>query len=309
MSAHKEIVWFLETFGARIETAIKETPFTLPMFAGIAYQETGYLWPHIRKLTDGEEAFLEACVGDIIGAPRRNAFPRSSTDLKALPNGTKMYDIGRDAMRALGEVAPVYAKYVRHKERFCRGYGLFQYDLQFFKEDPNYFLSKGWSSFDGTFGKALSEATTKAKRLKLYHDSKHTIDEATKVAIAYNRGSYNLDLGLQQGHKNAAGEFYGELVYRYIKLATRLVARNAPTSPGLNAGPNNSLGPYLVNARSGLVLRSAPSISSTRLTAVPEGHVVNVLGFAGTDHDWALIDLEDDGLADGFMASAFLIKA
>lgn len=309
MSAHKELNWFLEEFGLRIESEIKNTPFTLPMFAGIAYQETGYLWSRIREHADDEEAFLDACVGDVIGAPRRKAFPRTPQELKALPNGVEMYDIGRNALQILGNVAPEYAKYVRHKKRFCRGYGLFQYDLQFFKEDPNYFLTKGWSSFEGTFGKALSEATTKAKGLKLYSDRKLTITESTKVAIAYNRGSYDRNLGWKQGHRNGAGEYYGELVNRYIKLATRLAARTTPTSPGLNAGPNKSLGGYIVNARSGLVLRSAPSISSTRLTVAPEGQVVGVLGFAGKDHDWALVDLEDDGLADGFMASAFLIKA
>lgn len=308
MSAHREISWFLEEFGPRIEAKIKDTPFVLPMFAGIAYQETGYLWSRIREKTDGEEAFLDACVGDIIGAPRRKAFPRTPQDLKALPKGVEMYDIGRNALQVLGDVAPEYAKYVRYKKRFCRGYGLFQYDLQFFKEDPNYFLTKGWSSFDGTFGKALSEATTKAKRLKLYHDRKLTVTESTKVAIAYNRGSYDRSLGWKQGHQNDAGEYYGELANRYINLAYRLLARTTPTSPGLNAGPANSLGRYLVNARSGLVLRSAPSISSTRLTVASEGQAVSVLGFAGKDHDWALIDLEGDGLADGFMASAFLIK-
>lgn len=309
MSTHKEIAWFIDTFGERIDAAIQKTPFTLPMFAGIAYQETGYLWPRIRNHTTDETSFLEACVGDIIGAPRRTAFPTTPQKLKSEPNGDEMYRIARDALGILGKIAPEYAIYVKYEKRFCRGYGLFQYDLQFFKEDPNYFLTKGWTTFEGTFGKALSEATTKAKGLKLYGNRKLSITESTKVAIAYNRGSYNPARGWQQGHQNDQGEYYGELVNGYIKLATRLIASKTPTSPGLNAGPDNSLGRYLVNARSGLVLRSGPSIESTRLTVLPEGEIVDVLGFAGTGHDWALVDLEGDGLADGFMASAFLIKA
>jgi len=308
MEESREIEWFIKEFGKRVEQGIEGTPFTVPMFAGIAYQETGYLWSRIRKNTDDEEGFLNACVGDIIGGPRRKAFPRKSKDLIQRENGSAMFEIARDALAVLGEIAPEYSPYVRHKERFCRGYGLFQYDLQFFKVDPEYFLKRGWSTFDGTFGKAVSEATEKAKLLGLYENQKLTITEATKVAIAYNRGSYDSSKGWKQGHRNDQGEYYGELVNRYIKLATRLLARSSPTSPGLNSGRENSLGSYMVNARSGLILRAAPSIESTRLMALPEGQVLTVLGFSGDNQNWALVDLEGDGLADGFMASAFLVK-
>ena len=65
----------------------------------------------------------------------------------------------------------------------------------------------------------------------------------------------------------------------------------------------------MVNARSGLIVRSDASRDSTRLSAVATGEIVQVLGFAGAQQDWALVDLEGDGLADGFMAAAFLIRA
>jgi hypothetical protein len=61
--------------------------------------------------------------------------------------------------------------------------------------------------------------------------------------------------------------------------------------------------PHLVIARNGLRLRSAPSQGSDIIRVVSQGTRVNVLL---REDQWALVDLQGDGLADGFMFSSFL---
>lgn len=61
--------------------------------------------------------------------------------------------------------------------------------------------------------------------------------------------------------------------------------------------------PHVVNARDGLRLRSTPGQTGAVLRTVAFGTRVNVL--SRTD-DWALVDLQGDGRADGFMFLAFL---
>jgi hypothetical protein len=60
---------------------------------------------------------------------------------------------------------------------------------------------------------------------------------------------------------------------------------------------------FVVNARNGLKLRSGPSTDFSAIRTVPEGTPVNVLSREGM---WALVDLEGDGKADGFMNLPFL---
>lgn len=60
---------------------------------------------------------------------------------------------------------------------------------------------------------------------------------------------------------------------------------------------------YRVNARSGLWLRKGPGTKFGKILSLAAGTHVNVLGRAG---DWALIDLEGDGLSDGYSHAGFL---
>jgi len=63
---------------------------------------------------------------------------------------------------------------------------------------------------------------------------------------------------------------------------------------------------FIVNARSGLRLRATPSETGAISRSLPFGTRVNVLERQG---DWALVDLQGDGRADGFMFFAFLRPA
>ncbi len=79
----------------------------------------------------------------------------------------------------------------------------------------------------------------------------------------------------------------------------------APVSPAAMAAPASApMSPrFVVIARDGLRLRSGPSIDFPERRLVPAGTVVHLLGREG---QWALVDLEGDGLADGFMSAPFL---
>ena len=63
---------------------------------------------------------------------------------------------------------------------------------------------------------------------------------------------------------------------------------------------------YRVIARSGLRLREGPGVDFPSRRTLPTGTIVSVLSIAG---DWALIDLQGDGLADGHAHVNYLAAA
>lgn len=58
-----------------------------------------------------------------------------------------------------------------------------------------------------------------------------------------------------------------------------------------------------VTARSGLKIRKGPGTEYADSGSLPEGAIVSAIGRSG---DWVKVDLEGDGIADGFMHGAFL---
>jgi hypothetical protein len=83
--------------------------------------------------------------------------------------------------------------------------------------------------------------------------------------------------------------------------ATPSVTEPTPLAPV--AAPVVGANSHVVIARSGLRLRARDSDSADVIRSFPQGTIVHVLERRG---DWALVDLQGDGLADGFMAVAFL---
>ena len=49
MANAEDIQWFKEQFHAEIEAKVAETVFDLDMLTAIACQETGEIWPVLRK--------------------------------------------------------------------------------------------------------------------------------------------------------------------------------------------------------------------------------------------------------------------
>lgn len=66
---------------------------------------------------------------------------------------------------------------------------------------------------------------------------------------------------------------------------------------------------FVVIARDGLKLRSGPSTDFSAIRTLPMDTPVTVLSRAGADNAWALVDLEGDGQADGFVSFPFLRPA
>lgn len=134
MPTKADILWFKTEFHKKIEAAIKGTPFTLDMLTAIASQETGYIWGNLREKPLPTARILELCVGDTLDAPSRSAFPKNKADLLKDPNGNTMFAIARKGLEDMARETDItdFKNVVKkYPDKFCHGFGIFQYDLQF----------------------------------------------------------------------------------------------------------------------------------------------------------------------------------
>jgi hypothetical protein len=302
--------WFKQQFHEKINAAVVDTPFSLDFMTALACQETGEVWPKLRKKDLSVDRILELCVGDTIDG--RSAFPRSRAELESAPNGKKMFDIARAALVDMAQFITDYQKVAQNPDKFCHGFGIFQYDIQFFKnEDPDYFLQRRYTSFDASLGKALDELKSAAKKIGLHTKPALSDMEMTFVAIAYNTGGFNPAKGLKQGFrpkdKNGipVGLFYGEQTFQFIQTSK--------TVPVDDAGPAPTPDPaglrLKVTSTDPLRLRNEAVIDPTNanvLTRLPNGHVVSattnqvVNGFLEVETDF------DGKHFKGFASAQFL---
>ncbi|HXM35307.1 MAG TPA: hypothetical protein VN920_08975 [Pyrinomonadaceae bacterium] len=213
------IAWFKNQFGTQIQAGITGTPFSLDMLSAIAVQETFEIWGGLHNEMPADE-ILKLCVGDTLDAPNRSAFPKNKAELLSVPQGDQMFAIAREALESLAPHNASYRKIANsNPNKFCHGYGIFQYDIQFFKTNPDYFLQKKWYQFDQCLAQCVHELKAALKRA--YPAGKQTLtdQEMVFVAIAYNRGSVNFAKGFKQGFKDQSGKFYGEFMSDYLQLA------------------------------------------------------------------------------------------
>jgi hypothetical protein len=189
-------------------------------------EETFSIWGKMFQ-TVPVAKILELCVGDTLDAPNRSAFPINKAALVAAQNGAQMFTIARQALVALGPFDPTMKQVAQnHPDKFCHGYGIFQYDIQFFPTDPDYFLQRKWIDFSATLGKAIDELTAAQKRAHLGGKASLTDMEMAAVAIAYNHGSFNPAKGLKQGFFDGH-KFYGENFFDFLQTA-KTVPEPAP---------------------------------------------------------------------------------
>ena len=161
----------------------------------------------------------------------------------------------------------------------------FQYDLQHFRTDPAYFLERRYLSFASSLEKALVELRSALKRNKLTNRESLSDLELCSVAIAYNKGSFDPQRGLKQGHFDGE-RFYGEHILDFLRLAQNVPlpgvpAPLAPPPPGAAALPpptplDAEGAVFEVDVRdSPLRLRSAPVKDETNIIArLPDGQRV-----------------------------------
>jgi hypothetical protein len=222
--------WFQAQFREQAERVLQGTPFTFALVLAIAMQETSYLWTRFyKKMAPGD--VLKLCVGDTFDAPNRDAFPKNKRALLAASNGAQMFDVARAALVSIGKHDNDYRKVAQNENKFCHGYGIFQYDLQFFETNPEFFLQEKWSDFAECL-KVLKQELVEALK-RAYRTPKETLTEREMVfvAIAYNAGSVNTQGSFKQGFKDDSGQFYGEKIWRYIQLARLLPPPPKPATP------------------------------------------------------------------------------
>lgn len=289
----EDIRWFKEQFQSRIEAAIQGTPFTVDMLTAVACQETGYIWQVLRKKGFDVPRILELCVGDTIdGSGGRGAFPTTKAALLARPNGAQMFGIARQALVDMAKHIPGYGGAVAKPNKFCHGFGIFQYDLQFFLEDPDYFLERRYTDFDASAAKAVGELKNALRKLGWANKTKLTDLEMAAVAIAYNTGGYKPSKGLKQGYRDkTTGKYYGEYFFEFLRRAQSVVVPGGGAAPVAKPEPKPGEAPlpeptpveaagrvYEVDVHeSPLRLRREPATDAEILARLPDGHHVQAV--------------------------------
>ncbi|MGK6357019.1 hypothetical protein ACMGDH_17530 [Sphingomonas sp. DT-207] len=273
MPTVESIAWFKQNFGTTLAAMTADTVFDVNMLTAIACQETGYIWDRLRKKPMSVDRILELCVGDTIDA--RSVFPRSRAELEAWPRGEAMFAIARAALIDMAQHVPGYAAMAARPNKFCHGFGLFQYDIQFFKVDPDYFLERRYIRLNETAGKCIAELESGLRKLG-WSTRPHLSDmEKAAVAICYNTGRYNPARGLKQGHRDSSGRYYGENFFAYLKLAATVTAPTPAPTPTPAAAEGV---PYVVETSGGkLNLRGTPRVNGSIVAKLPDGHPVQAL--------------------------------
>jgi hypothetical protein len=190
LQAIKASDWLKRNFGQQIADAVTDTPYSVDHICGIACQETAYVWlAHDKELSP--EEICAICVldgsGDFKPAENpRSAFPRNTAAFRAkygdeftdmlIAEGNKSRKI-----RGMGPVDWIY-----------KGYGIFQYDLQFVRDDEQFFRQKLWYDF----GECLKRLMKELKRvwndyndlfaaIKAYNGSGKRAEVYAQNVIAY----------------------------------------------------------------------------------------------------------------------------
>ncbi len=170
--ARKATRWLMTHFGEKLRSAGEGTPFGPEILCAIACQETAFSWiPMLAKLekdpqfaddpSELVDMILGRCVLDASGDASntsRSAFPKNTatfTDRFGTAFANMLIEEANLA-RALRGFQPQRWVY--------KGYGIFQYDLQFVLEDEDFFRERRWYDFDACLEKCMHELKEKRKR-------------------------------------------------------------------------------------------------------------------------------------------------
>jgi hypothetical protein len=234
----QDALWFKSQFQPAIESAIAGTPLDVDMITAFACQETGEIWPVLRRQGLATSRILELCVGDTLDASPtgggRRAFPKDKAELLSVPGGDKMFAVAREGLIDMAACIPAYRGAASQPDKFCHGFGIFQLDLQFFKVDPDHFLEKRYADFDAALAKCTGELQAVLKRMGWQQKASLTDQECAGVAIAYNTGRYDPAKGLKQGYFDGS-KYYGENYFAYLQIARS--AQVPAAAPATRAAP------------------------------------------------------------------------
>ena len=152
--------WMRSNFNDALLAAVAGTPFAVEHLFGLVCQETAYFWVDLIDKLPAQK-IIERCVLDASGdfpGTDRGAFPHNSAAFRARygDDFTTLLIDEANQTRALRSFKPQTWVY--------KGYGLFQYDLQFVTTDEKFFRERQWYSFDQCLIKAMSELTKAYQR-------------------------------------------------------------------------------------------------------------------------------------------------
>jgi hypothetical protein len=311
----EDIRWFKQEFGAKIQVAVKGTPFDLDMLTALACQETGEIWPVLRKAGLPTSQILQLCVGDTLDRPK--TFPRNRADLESRPGGAQMFQSARTGLVEMAKYIKGYAGAAGNPNKFCKGFGIFQYDLQFFDAKTGPYFLGGYADFDTCLARCLGELKDAMKRAKVTPAPALTDMQKAAVAIAYNTGRYDPKKGLNQGYKPPNGAFYGQAYYAFLQLAHTVnpaLAPVPPKPPGEAIRPAPAVAaegkPFVVATETGLLnVRELPQLGSTIKAQLPRDHPVMVMPDKAAN-GFVRIETNINGaLVKGWTASKYLKAA
>jgi len=241
MAIKDEIKWFKEQYAQDILPALAGTPLSPDLICAIAFQESGELWSKLRLHLPPEEV-LRLSVGDTLDEPNRSAFPKNKDELIGEPQGQQMFNLAHQLLQQMGDGTgiEIYQHLGTKPDKFVHGYGIFQYDLQYFLRDPDFFLSQRWKSIDPCIEKLMTELRGALNDLGFSNKTSLTDLESDFVAIVYNTGfgNFRQSRGIRQGHFDGQ-QYYGENIDRFLQIA-RTIPTPAPTPAG---GPQPSVPP------------------------------------------------------------------
>jgi hypothetical protein len=323
MTTPDGIRWFKENFQAKVDAAVAGTPFDVDFIAAIACQETGHIWQTLRKKKLPVAEVLGLCVGDTLDADSksaRRAFPKRKSDLVKVPGGDRMFDIARQALIDMSKHIPGFKGAAGNPNKFCHGFGMFQLDLQFFKQEPDYFLNKEYADFDKAIGRCVRELKEALVKIGFDKKKKLTDFEMACVGIVYNTGGFNPKKGLKQGHFDGT-RFYGEGIADFLRLARTVAAPGgAPAVPAPAPGKAALPPPAEVTATgdvfqvdtkvSTLRLRSDPSVpaksTANIIGELPDGQLVRAVAGKAVNGFREVETSLSGGLLRGFASTKFL---
>ena len=218
----RSLEWFLSSFGSEIDKVFGKTVFPKKLVAAIAYQETGYIWSSAVARGLDRDAMLALCAGDTMDAPFRSAWPKNRAQLLEDPKGTELFSMARGALEAAAKVNSSYHSVVRNPDKFCHAFGPFAYDLQYYRSDPDFFLTSGWRDFNQCATRLLRELQGALHRQNWSKKTSLSEEELVHVAIAYNRGRSDPSQGFKQGIRGLDGKYYGERIHELLRLAGQI---------------------------------------------------------------------------------------
>jgi hypothetical protein len=98
------------------------------MLTALACQETGSIWPILRKRDLSVPRILELCVGDSRDGnskPPRRAFPATKAQLLNVTGGQEMFELARQALVDMSKFIPGFTSSAKNPTKFCHGFGIF----------------------------------------------------------------------------------------------------------------------------------------------------------------------------------------